>query len=97
MGFDLQITPTAKIQVKEAVVFYRQKASAKIAKNFLKDYEKALQTIKLNPYFQIYYKNFRGLPLKKFPFILIFSVDEKAGLITINAVFQSSQNPEKYP
>ena len=44
-----------------------------------------------------YYKNFRGLPLKKFPYIIFFQVDEIRKLISINAVFQGNQDIDKRP
>ena len=79
------------------MAYYKEKDSLKVAQNFLKDYEKTLYKIKQNPYYQIYYKNFRGLPLKKFPYIVFYTIDENLKVITIKAIFHTSQNPGKYP
>ena len=97
MDFRVHITPVAKTNQKQAVAYYKEKASLKVAQNFLKDYEKTLYKIKQNPYFQIYYKNFRGLPLKKFPYIVFYTIDENLNVITIKGIFHTSQNPGKYP
>ena len=97
MDFRVHITPVAKTNQKQAVAYYKEKASLKVAQNFLKDYEKTLYKIKQNPYYQIYYKNFRGLPLKKFPYIVFYTIDENLKVITIKAIFHTSQNPGKYP
>ena len=61
------------------------------------DYEQTLQKIKQNPFFQRYYKDFRGLPLKKYPYIIFYQVDENRKLISINAVFQGNQDIDKRP
>lgn len=97
MGYKIRISPTAKSNIKEAVTYYKKEASLKVAQNFVKDYEQTLQKIIQNPFYQIYYKNFRGLPFKKYPYIIFFQVDENRKLISINAVFQGNQNIDKRP
>ena len=97
MDYKIRISPIAKANIKDAVSYYKNKASTKVALNFVKDYEQTLQKIKQNPFYQIYYKNFRGLPFKKYPYIIFFQVDENKKLISINAVFQGNQNIDKRP
>ena len=80
MDYKIRISPIAKANIKEAVSYYKKEASLKVAQNFVKDYELALQKVKQNPFFQIYYKNFRGLPLKKFPYIILKLTKMKAPL-----------------
>ena len=90
MNYKIRISSLAKSHIKE-------EASLKVAQNFVKDYKQTLQKIKQNPFFQRYYKNFRGLPLKKYPYIIFFQVDENRKLISINAVFQGNQDIDKRP
>jgi len=97
MGYKLEISPVAKANVKEAVAYYKQKVSLKIAQNFVKDYEYTLQKIKQNPFYQTYYKNFRGLPLKKYPYIIFYQIDENRNRIRIKGVFQANQDTSKRP
>jgi len=35
--------------------------------------------------------------MKKFPFIVFYTIDEELKIIIIKAVFYTSQNPIKYP
>jgi toxin ParE1/3/4 len=35
--------------------------------------------------------------MKKFPFIVFYTIDEELKIIIIKAVFHTSQNPIKYP
>ena len=97
MNYKIRISSLAKSHIKEAGTYYKKEASLKVAQNFVKDYEQTLQKIKQNPFFQRYYKNFRGLPLKKNPYIIFFQVDENRKLISINAVFQGNQDIDKRP
>ncbi len=97
MDYKIRISPIAKANIKDAVSYYKNEVSIKVALNFVKDYEQTLQKIKQNPFYQIYYKNFRGLPFKKYPYIIFFQVDENRKLISINAVFQGNQNIDKRP
>ena len=86
MNYKIRISSLAKSHIKEAVSYYKKEASLKVAQNFVKDYEQTLQKIKQNPFFQRYYKNFRGLPLKKYPYIIFYQVDENRKLIPNSAI-----------
>lgn len=97
MAYKIRVSPVAKANVREAVAYYKKKASLQVAQNFLKDYELTLKTIAQNPFFQVYYKDFRGLPLKKYPYIIFYQIDEEKNLISIKAVFQGNQDTGKRP
>lgn len=97
MNYNIKISNIAKTHVKEAVAYYKNVASIKIAQNFLTDYHNSLDKIKLNPYFQNYYKDFRGLPLKKHPYIIFYQIDSGTKTIFIKAVFNARQDVQKRP
>jgi hypothetical protein len=61
MAYNVKISPVAKADVRKAVAYYKKGASLKVAQNFVEDYELTLKKIVQNPFFQIYYKDFRGL------------------------------------
>ncbi len=97
MDYNIEISNGAELDIEEAVFYYKRQASARIAQNFLKDFKARLKDIKCNPFYQIYYRDFRGLPLKKYPYIIFFQIDEENKVILINSVFQTFQNPNKRP
>ena len=97
MKFKIKISDEARKNIKDSAAYYKDKASIKVAQDFILDYEFTLKKIIQNPYFQIYYKNFRGLPMKKYPFIIFYQIDEENKLILVNAVFNAKQNTEKRP
>lgn len=97
MDYKIEVSPIARNNIKESVAYYKANASVKVAKNFVENYLKTVEKIKRNPFYKVYYKNFRGLMLKKYPFIIFYQVDEIEKIIYIKAVFHTSQKPEKYP
>jgi len=97
MGYKLIITPDADLQIDEAVSYYKNKASEKVALNFLEEYKNTCETILDVLYFQFYFLEFRAVPMKIFPFLVFYTLNEEQKLIIIKAVFHTSQNPDKYP
>lgn len=97
MAYKVKISPVAKIDVRKAVAYYKKEASSKVAQNFIEDYELTLKKIIRNPFFQIYYKDFRGLTFSKYPYIIFYQIDETNKFILIKAVFNASQDIRKRP
>ena len=78
-------------------LYYRENASKKVADNVIKDFRKSIKITSDNPYFKIWFEEFRAKPLVKYPLLIFFSFDNKENIILIARVFHTSQNPEKYP
>ncbi len=97
MNYKVILSPVAKADIRQAVKYYTLKVSETVAENFLSELENAIKVIAINPFFQVYYKENRGLPMRKFPYIIIFKVDKPEQTVFVKAIFHTSQNPEKYP
>lgn len=97
MGFRIIISDEAKLDLEKHYLYYREFANKKVADNFFKSFEQGKNSISENPYFQIWFDEFRALPLKKYPFIIFFFIDLEENIIVIARVFHTSQNPKKYP
>jgi len=97
MKFKLIISDEAKADVEHAYLYYRTKVNKKVADNFFKDFKSSLNTISRNPYFKIWFEDFHGKLMKKYPFLIFYTIDKNAKVIVISRVFHTSQNPEKYP
>ena len=96
MEYKLNITSVAKRNIDNAVEFYDAR-SKKVAKKFLKTLEKHFCDILKNPYYAIRYDDVRTLPLRDFPYIILFRIRKEDKSIDILSVFCTHQNPEKYP
>jgi len=97
MAFKVIISDEAKLDLENSYQYYRENANKKVADNFIKEFRKSIKIISDNPYFKIWFDDFRVKLLAKYPFLIFFSVDKKENIIVIARVFHTSQNPEKYP
>ena len=97
MEFKIVISAEAQRDLEEHYLYYREFANKKVAYQFFKSFETTKNSIAKNPYFRIWFDDFRGFPLKKFPFIIFYFIDAEKNTIVISRLFHTSQNPEKYP
>lgn len=97
MNYKIIVSPIASKNIKNAVSYYVEEVSKKVANDFIKDFKKTYKTLQKNPFYQFHDNNYRFLPFSKFPYIAFFIVDEPSKTVFLNAVFHTSQNPEKYP
>ena len=93
MSFELIILPTALQDVQDAVDYYDEQ-KAGLGERFEAELNEILETLEANPFFQNRYETIRCLPLKKFPFMVHFSVAEKQKQVVVYAVFHTSLNPK---
>ena len=97
MSYKIIVSPIASKNIEEAIEYYLYKVSKKAALDFLKDYKTTYKALQINPFYQFHDTNYRFLPFDKFPYSAFFIVDEPSKTIFLNAIFHTSQNPDKYP
>lgn len=97
MVYKISVSPIASKNIDDATTFYLKEASKKVATAFLKDYQKTYKALQKNLFYQFHDTNYRFLPFDKFPYIAFYIVDEPNKIVYLNAVFHTSQNPNKYP
>ncbi|SFH85839.1 type II toxin-antitoxin system RelE/ParE family toxin [Halpernia frigidisoli] len=97
MAFSINYTQQARRDIFKGIDFYEREASKKIAELFYQSVLNAEKTLKNVDYFEKIYKDFHRLPLKNFPYILIYKIDNKTNSVKIYRVFQTSQDFSKYP
>ncbi|MDQ0478104.1 type II toxin-antitoxin system RelE/ParE family toxin [Chryseobacterium gotjawalense] len=96
MGYNLVILNRAQEEIDQAYEYYSE-ISYSVMKSFDEQLELAYQSLEINPFFQFRYKNLRAIPFKSFPYILFFTIDEEEKLVYIYSVFNTNQDPQKYP
>jgi plasmid stabilization system protein ParE len=97
MTYKLIVTPIAQEQLEEAFIYYRRKASENVAKNFRKSIIKVYKTLETNPFFEIRTLNYRAIPIKNFPYLVFFELNEIEKVVKILAIFNTNLNTDKYP
>lgn len=96
MVYKIVLSPKAVIEIDDAIQYYNQ-FSKSAAKSFKKQLSGSYKKIRLNPFFEKRYNNVRFLPFPKYPYIVLFRIDEIAKKVFVLSVFCTHQNPEKYP
>ena len=95
MAYKIIVSPIASKNIDDAVSYYVEEVSKKVALDFLNDFNKTYKDLQKNPFYSFHDNNYRYLPFKKFPFIAFFLVDEPTKTVFLNAVFNTHQNPNK--
>ena len=93
--FSLVIEERVQIEIEEAFEYY-EKRNVTVAINFFTEVQSSYLALQINPHFQVRYKTYRCLPMKGFPFMLHFTIDETARIVKVHALINTSQNPNQY-
>lgn len=95
MIYELEIKEEADFEITKGYLYYEGKRIG-LGEEFLKSVEYYLQRICENPkHFQIKKKNYREAYIRRFPYLIIYEIEENA--IIVYSVFNTPQNPEKKP
>lgn len=90
-AYRISIEEDAKFDIAEGYDWY-SKISLKISESFLSEIKKTIDYLSVNPFlFQLVYKDFRQVPVRKFPFVLLYKID--LNNVKIFRVFPTNMNP----
>lgn len=90
-----KVNPQAKVDIQDQIYFYNDKQKG-LGKRFHNEVKSTFKSIRKNPFYQTHYKDVRCFPLKKFPAMVHYTLDENKKQITVSAVFHISQDPIKW-
>ena len=92
MVFNILLSSKATAELEDAIQYYNQ-IDKKLGEKFYSEFIENLNYVRINPFlFQIKFDTFREIPLKKFPFVIVYELIDLS--IIVNAVFHTSRNPE---
>ena len=95
MDFEIRILPRAKLEIEEAIAWYSSK-KLELGKELSKEINLVFDLLRFDPFlFNTNRKNYRQVPLKRFPYVIIYRVFENE--ILVQSVFNTHQNPTKKP
>lgn len=96
MAFKVIISKTAQREIENVFEYYNE-INASLPIKFYTALNACYTHLESNPYFQKKYKDFRAFPLKKFPFLIFFHIDEEKKTIKVLSCFHTAKNIKKYP
>ena len=91
--FEVKIHDRAIQDIWEGFNYYEEKQKG-LGLKFNKSILIAVESLKLNPFYQIRYNTFRCLPIKRFPFMIHFEIDEKQKRVDVYAVINAYLDPK---
>ena len=92
---EFKLEPKAKEDIQKEINYYNLQEKG-LGKKFHIELKQYFIAIKRNPFYQIRYQNIRCLPLRIFPVMIHFTVDEDLKKITIRAVINTFRDPKEY-
>ena len=96
MEFKIIVSPSAQLEIEEIADFYFN-INLNVLIQFNERLKEAYTNLSINPNYQKRYKDFHGIPLKQFPFMLFYKIEKDNRIVKIISCFHTSQNPKKYP
>lgn len=96
MAYKIIVSPRAQNEIIKAIDYYFER-SEDAPNNFITQLEQNYAYLANNPFFIIRYKNVRSLKLKKFPYSLYFTVNEKTEVVEVLSCFHNKLSPKKRP
>ena len=95
MAFKVKIEPDAHLDIQEAITWYNKQQKG-LGKKFHNAVPTHIDSLTKHPNFEIRYDTVHCLPLKKFPFMIHFTIDEPQIIVSVRAVFHTSLNPTNW-
>lgn len=98
MIYTIHFLAPATFELNEAFQYY-EKIQVGLGVRLVEEIDHFLAIIEENPYnFSLHSNNeeLRSFPLKKFPYAVIYWVDDEKKLIYIDSVFHSKRKPRSY-
>ena len=94
MSYQYVYAPVALIEYKDAISWYNVR-SKRVSENFVKAVKEKIESICEKPLrSRIAYKHFRETSLKKYPYYIIYFIDESKKKIIITSIYHHKRNPQ---
>jgi toxin ParE1/3/4 len=95
MNFTIVIDPRAIQDIQEAIDYYDEKQPG-LGRRFQAELDEYLSSLEKNPFFNKRYDEVHCLPLKRFPYMVHFTIDDKNLQISVYAVFHTALDTDKW-
>ncbi len=94
-NYTVRFSDKALMQYKKAAAWYRER-SVSAEENFIASVEERTRKLKHDPYrYRNEHKRFYEVSVKKYPYLLIYLIDEKHQQVLIFSVHHHKQNPKR--
>ncbi len=95
MDYTILLDERATQDIQAAIDYYEDQQLG-LGEKFENTLNKQIQVLEKNPFFQLRYDNVHCLPVKKYPYMIHFTIDEERFLVIVRAVFHTSRDPKNW-
>jgi toxin ParE1/3/4 len=95
MAYSIVLEPLSLQDIQQGIDYYDDQQIG-LGEKFEAAVNKHLISLGKNPFFQVRYDNVHCLPVKKYPYMIHFTINESDKTVTVRAVFHTSLDPEKW-
>jgi toxin ParE1/3/4 len=96
MAYSIIVSPRAQKEIENAIDYYAL-YSIDAPKKFVMLLQNTYESLKLNPFFRVRYKDVRALKIKKRPYLLYFVINETKMTVRVLSCFHDRRNPKQRP
>lgn len=93
MIFALRVLPSALYDIQQTYDWYEEQ-SENLGERFLEIIDEAFEDLVKVPFYQIRYDDVRCLPVRVFPFMIHFTIDENRKIISVSAILHTKKKPK---
>ena len=94
MNYSLKLREEAAAEFNDAYVWYEEQQE-NLGEQFRVTIQNKLKLIRKDPHhYKTAYKKFHQALTDKFPFLIIYTINEKNKQILVTAIFHTSRNPK---
>ena len=95
MSYKYTFDPIAIDEYKQAVTWYGER-SVSAMDNFILAVDEKIRNICLDPtFYRNVYKKSREISLKKFPYSIVYFINEEIKTVVITSVYHHKRNPKR--
>jgi plasmid stabilization system protein ParE len=95
MSYRYIFDPVALNEYKEAISWYLERSEL-AAEGLVKEANEKITTICKDPFrFRNTYKDFREISLKKYPYYIVYLIDEVKKIVIVSSVYHHKRSPKK--
>jgi|JI10StandDraft_1071094.scaffolds.fasta_scaffold793361_3 hypothetical protein len=93
MGYEISLSPRAMKEIEQAIDYYSENQNT--VWKFYEELDICYEILKNNPFLEVRYRAMRALPMRVFPYIVLFTIEINE--VFIYSIFNTYQSTSKYP
>ncbi|WP_340103385.1 hypothetical protein [Rhodohalobacter sp. 8-1] len=93
MAYKINVQPEVRSDIQEGIDWYNEQENG-LGIQFFSSVETHFRKLQSNPFYQVRYDDVRCMPMKRFPYMIHFTVDEAQKLVKVHGVIGTLRDPK---